>query len=468
MHWFDFTIVILFLIGFPLYGFSQRRKNQSNEDYFLGGRKTPWYIAMFSIVATETSVLTFISIPGIAYRGDWTFLQLAIGYIIGRVGVSFFLLPMYFNKGVISIYEIIGSRFGIHMQKFSSAVFLITRILADGVRFLATAIIVQVLTGWSIVFAVFVIGIATIIYSFFGGIRTILWIDSFQFILYLSGGLIAIIICLNSIELSTYETFSILFQNEKFKMINLIGNPINTPYHFISAIIGGAFLSLASHGIDHMMVQRVLSTENISYAKMAMIGSGIFVLIQFVIFLLAGALIFILINDQSIQQDREFTTFIINYVPIGLKGLLLAGALSAAMSTLSSSINSLTTSTVVDWIGKNSSLQNSKMISLFWGIVLVLFAIIFDERDSSLVEVGLRIASFTYGGLLGLFFLSKLNREFNILLPPIGMIASLLIVFLLDSYGLAWTWFILISSVASITIVMLLQYIVESIASIKA
>tara|TARA_X000000950_G_scaffold242061_1_gene296089 strand:+ start:1833 stop:3236 length:1404 start_codon:yes stop_codon:yes gene_type:complete len=459
LHWIDFLIISFFITGFPLYGYLQRKRNKTIEDYFLGGRNIPWYVAMMSIVATETSVLTFISVPGLSYSGNWTFLQLSLGYIIGRLGVSVLLLPIYFEKGVISIYQIIGMKFNLSMQRISSLVFLATRLLADGVRFLATAVIVQILTGWSIFTSIFIIGCTTLIYSFFGGIRSILWIDFFQFILYLFGGLTAIIIGLSYIELSFFDLFSYLSSREKLQLFEFSGNPIGNSYHFISALIGGIFLSLASHGIDHMMVQRVLSTKNLISARKAMIGSGILILFQFIVFLFVGSLIFILMGDKPIEQDREFTTFIIEYVPVGLRGLLLAGAISAAMSTLSSSINSLTTSTVVDIFDRNSSLKASKLISLLWGIVLMMFAFLFDETNSSLIEVGLRIASFTYGGLLGLFFLSKINLKINPLYPPLGLVSGMILVFFLDSWGFAWTWFVLISSLANVLLVVSLQQV---------
>ena len=459
MHWIDFLIISFFIIGFPFYCYLQRKRNKTIEDYFLGGRNIPWYVAMMSIVATETSVLTFISVPGLSYSGNWTFLQLSLGYIIGRLGVSVLLLPIYFEKGVISIYQIIGMRFNLSMQRISSLVFLATRLLADGVRFLATAVIVQILTGWSIFTSIFIIGCTTLIYSFFGGIRSILWIDFFQFILYLFGGLTAIIIGLSYVELSFFDLLSYLSSKEKLQLFEFSGNPIGNSYHFVSALIGGIFLSLASHGIDHMMVQRVLSTKNLISAKKAMIGSGILILFQFTVFLFVGSLIFILMGDKPIEQDREFTTFIIEYVPVGLKGLLLAGAISAAMSTLSSSINSLTTSTVVDIFNKNSSLKASKLISLLWGIVLMMFAFLFDETNSSLIEVGLSIASYTYGGLLGLFFLSKINLKINPLYPPLGLVSSMILVFFLDSWGFAWTWFVLISSLANVLLVVSLQQV---------
>ena len=187
---------------------------------------------MFSIVATETSVLTFISIPGIAYRGNWFFLQLALGYILGRVLVSIFFLPKYFSSGITSIYEILGERFNKDIQKIASGIFLLTRILADGIRFLATAVIVQVVTGWSLPVSVIVIGVVTLIYSALGGIRTIVWVDSFQFVLYLAGGLITILYILLQSDNSAANILTGLSEAGKTKIFNFSGELLKDPYFF--------------------------------------------------------------------------------------------------------------------------------------------------------------------------------------------------------------------------------------------
>ena len=462
MHWIDLFIILIFLAGFSIYGIYQSRFNKSSEDYFLGGRNLPWPVAMLSIVATETSVLTFISVPGLAYRDDWFFLQLAIGYIIGRVIVSLFLLPQYFKSGVNSIYEIIGHKFGPEIQKVASGVFLITRVLADGVRFLATAVVVQVITGWSLTLAVLVIGAVTLIYTLSGGIKTVVWVDSIQFILYLFGGVASIFILLNYIDQSLFEAISALSGQGKLDIFNWKGDLLREPYLFISALLGGALLSFSSHGVDYMMVQRVLGTKDLDSAKKAMIGSGIFVFIQFCVFLLAGSLIFVLMGGVELERDREFTSFIVNYLPIGLKGVLLAGVLSAAMSTLSSSINSLASSTVTDWLGGNQSIQKSQIISLIWGLILIGIALLFDESDSAIVIVGLQIASFTYGGLLGLFLLSKINRKFHPISLVAGLVASLLIVFYLNQIGIAWTWFIGIAVVVNFTVTHIVNLVFDN------
>jgi len=454
----DFSIIIIFLAGISAYGIYNSRFNKTSEDYFLAGRDMPWWAAMLSIVATETSVLTFISIPGLAYRDDWFFLQLALGYILGRILVSIFLLPAYFKGGITSIYEVLGNRFGKKIQKTASGVFLVTRILADGIRFLATAVIVQVVTGWSLPVAVLVIGAVTIVYTLMGGIRTVVWVDSFQFVLYIGGGLIAITYILMHSDASFGSMLTELNDQGKLDVVRWGWDLFSNPWLFLSAVFGGMLLSFASHGADYMMVQRVLSVRNLAGARKAMIGSGIFVFIQFTVFLLAGSLIYIYLGGVELEKDREFSTFIVNELPAGLKGLLLAGVLSAAMSTLSSSINSLASSTTTDWLGKDVSIKTSRIISFCWAIVLIGIALVFDESDKAIVVMGLEIASFTYGGLLGLFLLTKIDREFSQVSLISGLVASMAIVFVMKHFGLAWTWFIGFSVLTNLIVVYVVDW----------
>ena len=457
MHYIDLGIILFFLGGISAYGIYNSRKNKSAEDYFLAGRNTPWWVAMFSIVATETSVLTFVSVPGLAYRGDWFFLQLAMGYILGRVFVSIFLLPQYFKGNITSIYEILGSRFGKPVQKTASGIFLITRLFADGVRFLATAVVVQVVTGWPIWMAVLIIGAVTMVYTLSGGIRTVLWVDSFQFVLYLTGGAIVIFFILNSSEFSGWEPLLEAGKTRIFRFTT--DNMFKDAWFFGSAFLGGILLSFASHGADYMMVQRVLACSNLSSARKAMIGSGFFVFLQFLIFLLAGSLIWLFTGGVEMTKDRELSTFIVDHLPIGIRGILLAGVLSAAMSTLSSSINSLASSTIHDWMQKNISLKRSLIVSGVWAILLISLALLFDEGNTAVVVLGLKIASFTYGGLLGLFILSCSNKKFTTPVLIFGLLSSLGTVFFLQWLGVAWTWYIGAAVVLNLAVVHGLHYL---------
>ena len=458
MNILDISIIVFFLFFICLFGIYQSYSNKSQKDFFLAGKNISWITAMFSIVATETSVLTFISVPGIAYRGDWTFLQLAIGYIIGRLLVSFLLIPLYFKNDIVSIYEILESSFGPSIQKLASATFLVTRVLADGVRFAAIAIVIQAITGWSIPLSILLVGAITLIYTVLGGLKAVIKIDAFQFIIYLISAIICIYYLLESIDLTLVSSFNYLNSYDKFKIFNFSGNPIYKPFMFLSAIIGGTMLSFSSHGVDYMMVQRVLATKDVSSAKKAMIGSGIFVLLQFSIFLFVGSLLYIATDCMMLDKNQEISYIIRDILPNGMKGIVIAGILSVAMSTLSSSINSLSSSTINDWFPKLNSIRNSQFISIFWTIVLILTALCFSDPDDPFLIIGLKIASFTYGSLLSLFLLAKFSKNINTQSIFIGFISGIVVVFYFIKFDIAWTYYILGSVIINLSVVMLLKY----------
>ena len=410
-----------------------------------------WIVAMLSIVATETSVITFVGIPAISFVDhDWSILQLVLGFVVGRVVVSSFFISMYYKSGVVSIYQVIGDKFGIVIQKIASITFLITRIIADGIRFLATASIVQIATGWDLQLSILIIGIITIFYSSIGGLKTILWIDGFQFFIYLSCGIITIIYILSSHSL---QVVTILDQ------VNIFSewlNFSNTKSFFIM-LFGGALISIGSHGVDYLMVQRVLSTKNISSAKKAMLGSGIFVFIQFCIFLLVGSLI--LETGFTPSDSRNvIAEYIKHEIPIGLKGLMIAGALSAAMSSLSSSINAMASSTIIDILG-NKSFDKSIKVSVFWGILITVFCLLIEfDKDTPIVILALQIASFTYGGLISLFIFSKLNTRFFSFSVLCGYIGSMIILLIAYFYSVNFMYFIAISIICNFIIIYFVNF----------
>jgi len=418
---------------------------------------------MFSIVATETSVLTFISIPGIAYRGDWTFLQLAFGYIFGRILVSFLLIPLFFKHGVTSIYELLEKKFNVVIQRVASLTFLCTRIFADAVRFAAIAIIVQSITNLPITFSIIIVALVTFIYTVLGGLKTIIHIDAFQFFIYIISALICIVSLFIYIDLPIKNVMSELNSLNKFKLLDFSGDFLKNPFTFFSAFLGGTMLSFASHGADYMMVQRVLATKNVKSAKKAMIGSGIFVFFQFTLFLFIGSLIYIASSGLLINKDQEMSYVILNILPIGFKGVVLAGVLSAAMSTLSSSINSLSSSLIKDWLPNLNSVKSSRLVSFFWTIVLVFTALIFQNSNDAFVIVGLKIASFTYGSLLSFFILTKLRYKFNTVVILMGYLSGILTVFYFVKHDISWTFYIFGSVSINIIIVLFLQTIKETL-----
>jgi len=443
-------------------------RQTSAQSFFLADRNLPWWMIMFSVVATETSVLTFLSIPGLAYVTDLGFLQLTMGYILGRILVAKFLLPQYFEQGIESTYEFIAGRWGVNVQKFTSLVFLVTRILADGVRLFMTAIPLALITGWSYPFSIFIIGIFTLLYTLIGGIRSVIWADSLQFAIYLFGGVAVIFVMGNIVDGGWSTILQTASINGKLKLFHFSGGIINQSYHFITALLGGLFLSMASHGTDHMMVQRLLAVRNVKGAQKALIGSGFLVFFQFAIFLILGAGLWVFYGNSDQNSNEVFSNFIIDHLPIGLAGFIVAGIFSAAMSTLSSSINALASSTMTDWIKSSSpekyNLKISRILSVFWALVLIGGASLFTGTENPLVEIGLSIASFTYGGLLGFFILGSMKKRFSPESVVSGFVISILVMsFVIKFTDIAWPLYTLIG----VTAMLIDSFFVQWVGAVK-
>ncbi len=422
----DYGILFLYLIGVTILGSWFGKYQKNTRDYFLGDRNLPWWAVCFSVVSTETSTLTFISIPGVAYLTNLNFLQLTFGYLIGRIVISFIFLPAYYKGELATAYEFLGNRFGLRMRNFSSVIFQITRLLADGVRLFATAIPLSVITGWSYPVSIAVIGILTIIYTYLGGIRAVVWIDVIQMIIYLGGAIIAGIFLLNKLPGGWQDVVAAAAPGNKFQIFNFAFGSNWTDfftggYNLITSILGGMFLSMASHGTDQLIVQRLLTCNNLKSSQKALITSGVLVIFQFALFLVIGLLLYAFYHGQPVgdgsgfaaSSDEIFPKFIVEALPTGLSGLIIAGIFAAAMSTLSGSLNSLASSSMLDIyksrFGKSNSPQKdlliSRLITVAWGIIFIGGAMLFKDKKNPVVELGLEIASFTYGGLLGTFLM---------------------------------------------------------------
>ena len=419
----DYTILFVYLISAVLLGIWFGRKQKDTVDYFLGSRSLPWPAVCFSVVATETSTLTFISIPGLAYLTNMNFLQITFGYLIGRIIISFIFLPAYYRGELSTAYEFLGGRFGGNLRGYASVIFQITRLLADGVRLFATAIPLSVITGWSYPVSIIVIALFTIVYTYIGGIRAVVWMDVIQMIIYVGGAIIAGIFLLHKIPGGWEHVVAVADMKNKFQIIYLgFDKPLSEffriNYTLFSGIIGGAFLSMASHGTDQLIVQRLLTCNNLRSSQKALITSGVIVIFQFALFLLLGLLLYVYYQGEPMRADAIFPRFIVEGLPPGLSGIIIAGVFAAAMSTLSGSLNSLASSTMLDiykprWGKANSPKKDlliSRFITFVWGIIFIGGAMIFKDKENPVVELGLAIASFTYGGLLGVFFLGNLNK----------------------------------------------------------
>lgn len=430
------------------------RRQRDATDYFLGRRQLPWWAVMLSIVATETSALTVISVPALGARGNLTFLQLAFGYLIGRIGVAVLLLPGYFTGEQDTAYARLQTRFGPGTRRAASGIFMAIRALGDSVRVFASAIPLAIVTGWSIPVSVLVVAGVTLLYTWRGGLQAVVWVDVLQLGLYIVGGVTAVIVAsslvggLGPALHSASEAGKLAVFDMRFSF--------TAPYTFVAALLGGALLSAASHGTDHLIVQRLLATRSLSAARKALIGSGLLVIVQFGLFLLVGTMLWAAgLDDGSGSGDQLFPNFIVEHLPVGLSGLVIAGVLAAAMSTVSSSLNSLASATTHDFYAPLTGRTDAKHLlavgrwaTVGWAIVLAGGALSFRSTDQPVVELALSIASIAYGGLLGTYVLGGIvpaakGRD-AVLALAVATITMVVVVLLKPGplADLAWPWYV--------------------------
>ena len=481
----DLLVLLAYLAGTTGLGVWIGRKQKNATDYFVADRAIPWWAVLFSIVASETSALTFISIPGLAYLGNLGFLQVVAGYIIGRIVVAYTLLPRYFEGNLVTAYALLERRFGLGARRFTSIVFMATRAVADSVRVFATAVPVALLIGPSVPreyvmpLAILILGLLTVIYTYRGGMKAVVWTELVQAGVYVLGGISAIVL----LGLSVSGGWGAII-GQASTAGKLVGIDFYTgfdrPHTLFAGLIGGAFLAMASHGADQLIVQRLLSSRSLKDAQRALIGSGFVVFVQFTLFLMVGVGLWVLYGGREFPAaDQIFPSFIVERMPPGLLGLILAAIVAATMSTHSGTINSLAAATTHDiylpLTGRNpddpKTLRAGKMFALIWGVGLTLGALLYpDDPKRPVVVVALAIASFTYGGLLGAFFLGifwrrALQRDM-ILGMSVGLLSMAVIVFAgqllrvmpgLDGFlgplsRIAWPWYVLIGTTITLAV----------------
>lgn len=462
----DYIIIGGYLIGIAAFGIISGGKQKSLKDYFLGSTVVPWWAVCFSIVAAETSTLTFISIPGLAYLTNLNFLQVTIGYLLGRIIVAFVFLPAYYKGELKTAYTFLDQRFGGKTRSFASIIFLFTRLAADGVRLFATAIPLKLMIDIGYPEAIAIMALVALIYTYTGGVKGVIWVDVIQMFTYLGGAVLAGIYLLNLIPGGWGTVVSSASASGKFSILNLgfekgFSGFFSQPYTLIGGLIGGAFLSMASHGTDQLVVQRLLATKNLKDGQKAVIGSGVIVIFQFVIFLLVGVMLYAYYGVLDVKSDTIFPKFIIEVLPHGVIGFIIAGLLAAALSTLGGSISSLSSSTMIDlyipFFGKGKSekeqLHISRLFTVMWTVLLVCAALFFMNTSQAVVELALSIASFTYGGLLGTFLLGLFVKNAKQEDALAGFVAGIFIMIAVISLKLvAWTWFTLIGVSATLLI----------------
>jgi SSS family transporter len=429
MHPLDLAVIAAYMAATLGLGLWMAQRARTAEDYFLGARNLPAPVVLLSIVATETSALTVISVPGIAARGDFTFLQLAFGYLLGRLAVAWWLLPGYFKGTHSTAYQRLEQRFGVATRQALSSVFLVTRFLADGVRIFAGAIPLALVTGWDVGWSIVAMGLVTLVYTFIGGLKAVVWADALQLVVYVAGGALALGIAWQMAG-GAGAALEAAAVADKLRVFDL-DLSLSVPYTLLGGLLGGALLSAASHGTDQIIVQRLLATRSLRAARWALVGSGVAVIAQFTLFLLLGSALWAAGQAPAdVAGDALFPRFIVQHLPVGLAGLLMAGILAAAMSTISSSISALASAVTHDLVAPwhaarhgtppsgESLLRTGRWVSLAWGLALTGAALGFhgwaSGRDTPVVVLALSIASITYGALLGAYVLAGLGPRWRL------------------------------------------------------
>ncbi len=461
----DLTILAAYLLGVVLFGIWMGRGARSAAHYMLGDRDVSWLLILFSIIATETSTVTFLSIPGFAFSRDMTWLQIPIGFLIGRILVAAFLLPHYFRGELFTSYEVLAKRFGGATQRLASLLFIVTRTAADGLRLFLTAIVVQEMTGVSLSWAVVVTGSATLAYTFFGGMRAVLWTDLIQFVIYIGGALLALFVLLGKLPGGFGEVLTVGGQAGKLRFLDT-GTSLAEPYTLWAGLFGGIFVSLGSHGVDQLMVQRYLCSRSLGNARKALVWSGFLVAAQFALFLFIGVALYAFYQRFPPElafdrPDRVFAHFILREMPAGVVGILLGAIFAAAMSTLSSSLNSCATTFTRDLyrpfvgqaMGPEKELRVTRALTVVFGLLQIGVGIAGQQLTSSVVGAVLGIAAFTTGIVLGVFFLGLFAQRVGQRAALAGFTAGLLLMTIVFfATPLAWPWYALAGSALTFTL----------------
>jgi SSS family transporter len=468
LHPLDLLIIVVYMLGVMGVGWYFARKQRNIRDYFLSDKNVPWWALAGSIVATETSTVTFISVPAFAFAanargegGNLTFLQLVLGYLIGRLIIVALFLPLYFKGELFTVYQILDQRFSGRVKRTAASLFLITRSIADGIRLYATALVLVALTGWADPVSILIIGAVTILYTYLGGMAAVIWTDLIQLVIYVAGALVAAVILLNGIPGGWSEVVAVGHEFHKWRLFDFTFN-LGRSYTFWAGIIGGAFLTTATHGTDQLMVQRYLCSRTPRQAAAALLSSGAAILAQFGLFLLIGLMLFVYYHHfptlpEAVQNraDRVFPHFIVTQLPHGMIGLVIAAIFAAAMSTLASSLNSLAASAVTDFyrplFGSDKTdrhyLNVSRWLTAGWGAIQIAVAVLAISMQQRVVDAVLAVASFTNGPILGLFFLGVLTRRVG----PRGALAGVVtgvffMLFVWLRLSVSWQWYVLLGS----------------------
>jgi len=467
----DLVIVFGYLAGVVAAGAFFARRQKTTAQYFLGGRHVPWWAISASIVATETSTITFISVPGILYRqdGDFAFLQLVFGYLLGRVVISVLLIPSYFRRELLTVYELLQTRFGRAVKALAAALFCVMRTVADGVRLLLTAFVLAAVyaafsggagVDTAVVASILVLGIVMILFTFFGGMEAVIWIEVVQLGIYVAGAIAAAVVLLQKIPGGWPAARALGEAYGKFRLFHFEWD-LTKPFTFWAGLIGGCFLTMSTHGTDQYLVQRYLCTDRPSRARAALLTSGAVVLLQFTGFLLIGLLLFAFYrpfeHGWALAGDRVFPDFITRHLPSGISGLVVAAIFAAAMS---SSLNSISATAVSDlyrplFPNRNDRhyLAVSRWLTVVAGVAQIGVALAIRHQTRSALDAALSVASILNGPVLGVFLLGAFSRRAGTAAAFTGMAAGLAAVLAVWSLtSVAWPWYTLVGSMTTLAV----------------
>ncbi len=481
MRYPDLSVLLVYLIGITWFGARFRRSQKSLRDYFLGGRKTPWWAIAFSIVSAETSTLTVIGTPALAFTGNLGFLQVVFGYLLARIVISLVFLPHYFRGELYTAYELMKARFGERIRKLTAGLFLVLRALAEGVRVFAISIVVSIVLETGELASILLIVALTLFYTFEGGMTAVIWTDVVQMFLYVAGAILSLVVILNGIPGGWGEVVRVAVEAGKFRIFDFSIGPLSEffsrTYTFWAGVIGGCFLTTASHGTEQLMVQRLLAARNQSDSRKALLGSWVVIFFQFSLFLVIGVILYVYYRNAGLPppdpMDRIYPDFVWNHLPPGVAGVVTAAILAAAMSNLSAALNSLASTTIMDFylplaeIRGRPARTDRELLSLgraatvVWGLVLVGIGLL-ARKWGSVLEAGLSVASVLYGSLLGVFLLGVLARRVRQNAAMAGMLAGFLVmIYVKFATSIAWTWYVVIGTSATFGVGWLASFVLR-------
>jgi solute:Na+ symporter, SSS family len=467
LTWIDYTVIAAYLLAITAFGTWFARFQKTTVDYFLTGRSVPWWAICFTIVATETSTLSFIGVPAGAYAGNMTFLQLAFGYVIGRVLVSVLFLPAYFRGELFTSYELLQRRFGPEVKNVAAVIFVVTRTLADGIRLFATALVISVVTQVPVSITVIALGVAMIVYTVRGGVSAVIWTDVVQMFVYVGGALVVFFGLLSLIPGGWGEVVRSAGSTGHFQVLDFSTDPTKA-YTFWAGLFGGVALTLATHGTDQFLVQRLLSARSLKGAVSGLILSGVLVFAQFILFLVIGAMLYTFYQHTPLPRplartDEVLPLFVVTSLPQGVSGFIVAAIVAAALSP---SINSLAATTVNDFYLKyvrpdaddKTLMSVARTATIGWGVAQIAVALGAQWVTRSVLDSGLSVLSLAAGPVLGAFLTGVLTTRVRSGAMLGGMAAGAAVlawIWTTDAY--AFTWYALTGALVTGGVALLLS-----------